>query len=91
MLAGKSAVIGETSNTDPFMTLVTPVERYVTHSCFGTAIMSAAQGVNNSHLLQCYGTNYVSTVCCAGNNPSLFFDARKTRVVMGDDVLRHTT
>lgn len=39
------AVKGETVATDPFMVLITPIERYVTHSCFGTAVMSYRQGV----------------------------------------------
>jgi hypothetical protein len=43
---GEKVVIDETTATDPFMMLITPVERYVAHSCFGTAVMSYDQGVS---------------------------------------------
>jgi hypothetical protein len=46
LIKGNKAVVGETSGTDPFMTLITPVERYITHACFGTAIMSVDKQVS---------------------------------------------
>jgi hypothetical protein len=67
---GNRAVVGETSNTDPFIMLTTPVDHFSSATCFETASMADLKGAVVDFV------NYVSVVAPSATIGSVRLDGQ---------------